>query len=140
MATTTAAERRELAKIAYDAYLADCPSRQLLETLGDKWVVLVLTALADGPHRHSDLRRRIAGVSQKMLTQTLRRLERDGLLTRTVDATVPVTVTYTITSLGWSLFEVVRPLKTWAEANIVEVLSSRDAFDASRTAADTGRA
>ncbi|MBK0421129.1 helix-turn-helix transcriptional regulator [Leucobacter sp. CSA2] len=133
MATKTAAERRADAKLEYDAYLAGCPSRQLLDALGDKWVVLTLSAISDGPQRYSDVRRRIAGISQKMLTQTLRRLERDGALTRTVEATVPATVTYTITPLGLSLFEVVQPIKRWAEANMLEVLTARDAYDAART-------
>ncbi|WP_125099246.1 winged helix-turn-helix transcriptional regulator [Leucobacter chromiireducens] len=130
MATTTAAERRASAEVAYDAYLAACPSRQLLDTLGDKWVVLILSALAEGPQRYSDLRRRIAGISQKMLTQTVRRLERDGILTRTVVATVPVTVTYAVTPLGRSLFAVVQPVKQWAEAHMDRVVSARNTYDA----------
>ena len=97
----------------YDAFLAKCPSRQLLDRISDKWVALVLAALgSDGPHhpgadcvgeprsmRYSELSRRLAGVSQKMLTQTLRSLERDGLITRTVTPTVPVTVTYELTDV-----------------------------------------
>ena len=82
MPTRTAAQRREEAAREYDAFLASCPARQLLDRISDKWVTLILTALAEGPQRYSDLSRRIAGVSQKMLTQTLRSLERDGLLTR----------------------------------------------------------
>src|SRR2546430_12115448 len=78
MATKTATQRRHEARVSYDAFLAACPTRQLLDTLSNKWVCLVLTALGDGPQRHSDLKRAIAGVSQKMLTQTLRELERDG--------------------------------------------------------------
>ena len=80
MATTTATERRQQAKQEYDAFLAECPTRQLLESLTDKWMGLVLGGLGNGPKRHSELSRRIAGVSQKMLTQTLRTLERDGLI------------------------------------------------------------
>ncbi|QVQ51183.1 helix-turn-helix transcriptional regulator [Spiractinospora alimapuensis] len=79
--------------------------------------------------RYSELSRRLAGVSQKMLTQTLRSLERDGLLTRTVTATVPVTVTYELTPLGLSLHEVMRGIKGWAEAHMDEVLANRERYD-----------
>ncbi len=103
MPTMTAAQRRAAEKADYDVFLAQCPSRQLLDRVSDKWVALVLVGLEDGPLRYSELARRIAGVSQKMLTQTLRTLERDGLLTRTVTATVPATVTYELTELGHSL-------------------------------------
>ncbi len=127
MATTTAAQRRAEAKVEFDAYLASCPSRQLLDVIANKWVCLVLTALADGPKRHSELRRAIVGVSQKMLTQTLRELERDGLLTRTVTASVPVRVDYELTELGQDLQRVVRDLKQWAEHNMGKVLEARAA-------------
>ena len=92
MSTMTAAERRAKAREAYDAYIAECPSRQLLDTLSSKWVTLVVVALADGPQRYSERSRTIAGVSQKMLTQTLRALERDGLVKRTITPAVPVRV------------------------------------------------
>ncbi|WP_327304857.1 helix-turn-helix domain-containing protein [Streptomyces sp. NBC_01298] len=96
------ASGKAAAKAEYDAFFAACPSRQLLERISDKWVALVLAALGgDGPGttpgdeprpmRFSELQRRISGVSQKMLTQTLRALERDGMVTRTVTPTVPVT-------------------------------------------------
>jgi DNA-binding HxlR family transcriptional regulator len=128
--TMTAAQRRAAEKNGYDAFMAQCPSRQLLERLSDKWVTLVLCALEEEPHRYSELARRIAGVSQKMLTQTLRSLERDGLLTRTVEATVPVTVTYELTGLGRSLLEVFAGLKLWAESHMDQVLVARDSYDA----------
>ena len=86
MPTMTAAQKRVRAKAEFDAYLADCPSRLLLDRISDKWVTLVIVSLADGPLRFSELSRQLAGVSQKMLTQTLRTLERDGLVTRTVTA------------------------------------------------------
>jgi DNA-binding HxlR family transcriptional regulator len=127
----TAAERRAKQRHAYNAYLATCPARQLLDTLSDKWVTLILVALADGPRRYSGLARTIAGVSQKMLTQTLRNLERDGLVTRTVTPTVPVTVDYAITDLGRSLLVVVHQLKSWAEAHMDEVRTARESYDAS---------
>ena len=134
--------KRAQAKVEYDAFLSGCPSRQLLARISDKWVALVLAALGSGgPYRgddragepqamrYSELARRLAGVSQKMLTQTLRSLERDGLLTRTVTPTVPVTVTYELTDLGSSLQEVMRGVKTWAEAHMDEVIANRERYD-----------
>jgi DNA-binding HxlR family transcriptional regulator len=129
VATTTAAQRREQDKRDYDAFLAGCPTRELLGTLSDKWVALVVAALADGPRRHSELARRIAGVSQKMLTQTLRTLERDGLLTRTVTASVPVRVDYALTELGHDLFPLTIAIKTWAETHMDRVFEARAHLD-----------
>jgi DNA-binding HxlR family transcriptional regulator len=99
MATTSAAQRREQSKRDYDAFLEGCPTPELLSRLADKWVALVVPALVDGPQRPGELGRRIAGISQKMLTQTLRTLERDGLVTRTVTAPVPVRVDYELTKV-----------------------------------------
>jgi DNA-binding HxlR family transcriptional regulator len=127
--TKTAAVRRSEARFAYDAFLADCPTRKLLERLSDKWVGLVLAALADGPRRYNDLARKIAGVSQKMLTQTLRSLERDGIVSRTVTPAVPVRVDYDLTPLGQTLLPVMRAIKTWAEENIEKVESARADYD-----------
>jgi DNA-binding HxlR family transcriptional regulator len=129
MVTRTAAQRRADERAAYDAYLATCPARQLLDRISDKWVSLVLNALADGPLRYRDLNRIIAGVSQKMLTQTLRALERDGLLTRTVTPSVPVRVDYQLTPLGRSLLPVMASIKTWAECHIEEVQTARMDYD-----------
>lgn len=129
MPTMDVAERRRRAKIEYDAYLAACPSRQLLDRIGDKWVVLVVCALRDGPQRYSELRRRLAGVSEKMLTQTLRSLERDGLLDRAVTAGVPPRVDYTLTDLGRSLLTPIEVLKSWAETNMECVHAAREAYD-----------
>jgi DNA-binding HxlR family transcriptional regulator len=128
--TTTAAQRRAADKAEYDAFLAQCPSRQLLDRISDKWVTHVLAALEGGPQRYSQLARTIAGVSQKMLTQTLRTLERDGLLTRTVTATVPVTVTYELTTLGRSLQVLMTELKHWAESHMDRVVAARASYDA----------
>src|SRR6476659_2746820 len=130
MPTKTAAQKRAQAKVEYDAFLAKGPSRQLLDRVSDKWVALILAALgSDGPHRYSELSRRLAGVSQKMLTQTLRSLERDGLVRRTVTPTVPVTVTYEPTDLGLSLQQVMWGVKVWAEAHMDEVLANRKEYD-----------
>lgn len=151
MATRSAAEQRADAKVAYDAFLAVCPSRQLLDRLSNKWVVLVLAALgsdgsgqssgecevADRPLRYSELSRQLAGVSQKMLTQTLRALERDGLVSRTVTPTVPVTVTYELTDLGRSLYATVRDLKAWAQNHMDQVVASRERYDADTDAASS---
>ena len=101
----------------------------MLDALSDKWVTLVLTALADAPRRYSELSRTIAGVSQKMLTQTLRMLERDGLVTRTITASVPVRVDYQLTPLGRTLLPVVRAIKDWSETHIAEVHTARVAYD-----------
>ena len=147
MATMTAAKQRAQAKAEYDAFLAACPSRKLLDRISDKWVTLILAALgSDGSHqlgagcageprsmRYSELLRLLAGVSQKMLTQTLRSLERDGLITRTVTPTVPVTVTYELTDLGLSLHQMMCGLKAWAETHMDDVLANREAYD-TRTA------
>jgi DNA-binding HxlR family transcriptional regulator len=127
--TLTAAQRRATARAEYDAFLAACPSRQVLARISDKWVTLILVALADGPLRYSDLGRIIAGVSQKMLTQTLRTLERDGLVTRTVTASVPARVDYQLTPLGESLMPAVNAVKAWAEEHIAEIEASRTAYD-----------
>jgi DNA-binding HxlR family transcriptional regulator len=125
----TAAQRREQERDAYNAYVAECPSRQVLDALSDKWVTLILTALADAPRRYSELARAIAGVSQKMLTQTLRMLERDGLVTRTITASVPVRVDYQLTPLGRTLLPVVRAIKDWSETHISEVHAARVVYD-----------
>lgn len=143
MATMTAAEHREQAKARYDAFLAACPSQQLLDRISNKWVTLILAALGNGSPqqlgadcagepramRYSELARLLAGVSQKMLTQTLRSLERDGLVTRTVTPTVPVTVSYELTGLGLSLYETMRGIKSWAETHMDDVFANRESYD-----------
>lgn len=131
MATMTASDRREQERQVYNAYLAGCPGHELLATLSDKWVTLVLSALADNPQRYSDLSRTIAGASQKMLTQTLRKLERDGLVTRTVTPSVPVRVDYGLTALGESLLPIQRAIKDWAETHIEQVHAARARYDGS---------
>jgi DNA-binding HxlR family transcriptional regulator len=129
MPTMTAAQRRERERFAFNVFLAQCPSRQLLDRLSDKWVGLVICALEDGPRRYSEIAREVAGVSQKMLTQTLRSLERDGMVTRTATATVPVTVTYELTDLGLSLHEMMRGLKSWAQTHMDDVFAHRETYD-----------
>jgi DNA-binding HxlR family transcriptional regulator len=92
--------------------------------------VLLVVLLAGGPHRYTELAKRIQGVSPKMLTQTLRGLERDGLITRTVQAVVPPRVDYALTELGKSLYGLVEGLEKWAEGNIDEVQEARATYDA----------
>jgi len=129
MATRTAAQRREAERSAYDAYLRDCPTHQLLDRISDKWVSLIVSALREGPMRYSDLGRRIPGVSQKMLTQSLRALERDGLVTRTVTPSVPVRVDYALTQLGSSLGGLLTAVKHWAETHFDQVHEARERYD-----------
>ncbi|MEU2001795.1 winged helix-turn-helix transcriptional regulator [Rhodococcus sp. NPDC019627] len=129
MATTTAGQARHAAKRKYDVYLANCPSRQLLDRISDKWVSLILVALGQGSRRYSELARELAGVSQKMLTQTLRALERDGLVAREVTAAVPVRVDYELTELGRSLLPILRAVKQWAEHNMDDVTTARERYD-----------
>jgi DNA-binding HxlR family transcriptional regulator len=129
MPTLTAAQRRARAREAYNVFVADCPSRQLLDRLSDKWVGLVLQSLADGPRRYSEIARTVAGVSQKMLTQTLRSLERDGLAEREVTPSVPVRVDYRLTDLGRSLLPVMRAVAEWAEQHMDDVHTARAGFD-----------
>ncbi|MBD0842823.1 MULTISPECIES: winged helix-turn-helix transcriptional regulator [unclassified Streptomyces] len=130
MPTMTAAQRRDQARAEYDAFIRGCPTNQLLDRLSDKWVSLVVAALSSGPMRYSDLTRKIAGVSPKMLTQTLRALERDGILSRAVTPSVPVRVDYELTPLGHSLSLLLTAVKDWAETHIEEVHRARERYDA----------
>jgi DNA-binding HxlR family transcriptional regulator len=122
-------QKRQQNQAAYNAALEGCHARQLLETISSKWVTLVLLELAEGPRRHSELRRRIPGASQKMLTSTLRMLERDGLVLRRVTPSVPVRTDYELTQLGRSLLGVLYGLKDWAEESMHEVESARLGYD-----------
>ena len=103
--------------------------RELLVRMADKWTLLTIDTLAEGQMRFSQLRERLTGISQKMLTQTLRQLERDGLVTRRVHAVVPPRVDYRLTPLGESLGEAVCGIWLWADRHLGDVQSARDAFD-----------
>ncbi|MET3807376.1 DNA-binding HxlR family transcriptional regulator [Nakamurella sp. UYEF19] len=129
MTTQTAAQSRAAAKQSYDAYLSSCPSRNLLDRISDKWVSLVLVALGESDRRYSELARQLAGVSQKMLTQTLRTLERDGLISRVMTLSVPVRVDYSLTPLGVSLLPILAAVKDWAEEHMDQVIAARDDYD-----------
>ncbi len=106
-----------------------CEIRDLLDRLADKWSLLVVELLGGGPRRFTELRREIDGISQRMLTLTLRQLERDGLLTRTVHPVVPPRVDYELTLLGSSLLGAVEPLVAWTRAHRDEVVAARADFD-----------
>jgi len=114
----------------YSVYSADCPTRQVLDHVAGKWTGLVLGRLQETDvKRFSQLRREVGGISQKMLTQTLRGLERDGLVTRTVYPEVPPRVEYALTPLGHSLAETVSRVRIWTEANFADVLDARHHYD-----------
>lgn len=115
----------------YDVYIQTCPTRLVLDRLADKWAVLVLGKLDEQPLRFNQLKREIDGISQKVLSQTLKKLERDGLVSRSVFATVPVTVEYAITPLGRTLTSTVAALTRWAEENIEAVLQAQQKYDRS---------
>jgi len=108
-----------------DVFDNECPSRQVLDRIADKWTTLVIYALSDGTLRYGELQRRVKGVSQKMLTQTLRSLERDGLVTRKVYPVVPPVVEYTLTPLGRSLHKPLEAICRWAESHLSELLAAR---------------
>ncbi len=114
-------------------------AREVLNRVGDKWSVLVIGLLGDGPQRFSELRRSIEGISQRMLTLTLRGLERDGLVTRTVFPTIPPRVDYALTRLGKTLLEPVRALAGWAEQHREEIQDARDRFDANVRSSSSNR-
>jgi DNA-binding HxlR family transcriptional regulator len=112
-----------------DAFDADCPTRVVLDRIGDKWTVLVVSALSTGTLRFTQLRARVGNVAPKVLTQTLRALERDGILTRTVYAQVPPRVDYQLTELGHSLVTPIAAIQEWAESHVGQVLAARQQHD-----------
>jgi DNA-binding HxlR family transcriptional regulator len=117
-----------------------CPLQELLTRLGDKWSLLIIHALARAPQnraRFSELRRGISGISQRMLTATLRNLERDGILTREVYPVIPPRVEYTLTPLGKELLHPVQALVGWVEGHWAQIQKSRTAFDQALTAKDS---
>ncbi|WP_343654318.1 helix-turn-helix domain-containing protein [Paraburkholderia caribensis] len=113
----------------YDVYQERCPARMILDRLADKWALLVVHLLRGTPTRFNKLRRDIEGISQKALSQTLRRLERDGLVNREVIPTTPVSVEYSLTDLGHTLAEAVEPLTFWAVTHIDSVIEAQRRFD-----------
>jgi DNA-binding HxlR family transcriptional regulator len=122
-----------------DPNTQDCRAiSSILALVGDKWTVLIVVLLGDGPKRFNEIKRTVGGISQRMLTFTLRGLERDGLVTRTVYPTTPQRVDYELTKLGSTLWKAVEPLGAWARDHVIEILDSRERFD--RKKAGTGPA
>ncbi|MEV5325307.1 helix-turn-helix domain-containing protein [Nonomuraea sp. N2-4H] len=114
-----------------DVFDPNCPTRVVLDRIGDKWSALVLLCLVSGPMRFTQLRERIGGVTPKVLTQTLRAMEQDGLLTRQVFAEVPPRVEYTLTDLGRSLHGPISVVADWAERNVNEIMRCREKYASS---------
>jgi len=117
-----------------DAFVAACPSRQVMARLGEKWTMLAIVALQDGPMRFGALQRKIEGVSQKMLSQTLRNLEADGLVLRRAFDEMPLRVEYQLTEKGTSLLPLIHAIKRWAEENLAYVTTAREAHGLSQRA------
>jgi DNA-binding HxlR family transcriptional regulator len=113
---------------AWNVFDSHCPTRQVLDLIADKWTVLIIRRLADGTLRFAQLRRSVDGISQKVLTNLLRSLERDGIVTRRIYASVPPKVEYSLTSLGRSLCNLVEGICGWAEANIEQVQAAREMY------------
>ncbi len=113
----------------YDVYEDKCPTRAVLNRIADKWSLLVLDCLRNEPTRFNQLKKAIKGVSQKVLSQTLKKLERDGLINREVFPTVPVTVEYSLTALGATLTDAVAALSHWAESHMKEVQQAQLKYD-----------
>jgi DNA-binding HxlR family transcriptional regulator len=113
-----------------DPNAEDCRAlSSILARVADKWTLLIVVLLGEGPRRFNEIKRLVGGISQRMLTFTLRGLERDGLVTRTVYPTTPPRVDYQLTELGGTLWEAVEPLSSWARAHVNEILASRTRFD-----------
>lgn len=112
--------------VAYDVFLADCPARTTLNLVADTWSVVTIVALGRGPARYSELQERIGGISKKMLTQTLRKLESNGLVERLALRTAPPGTEYRLTELGRSLLAPVRALSQWAEEHTEALLAAQD--------------
>ncbi len=113
----------------FNVYDENCPSRYVLTLISDKWTALVVGSLEHGSRRFSELRREIGGISQKMLTLTLRDLEKNGIVQRTIYAEVPPRVEYRLTPLGKSLMKPLATIRTWAEAHIEEIQTARTEFE-----------
>jgi DNA-binding HxlR family transcriptional regulator len=120
---------------AWDVYLRACPCRDVLDLVANKWTALMIGKLAQRPHRFGELRREVAGITPKVLTQNLRSLERDGLITRKVYATTPPSVEYGLTPLGESISGYLIALNNWTTANFDEIRRAREAYDAAQEAA-----
>jgi len=116
-----------MTKVRPDVFNPNCDSRQVLALIADRWSMLIIYALGRQERRHGELKRMIGGISQKMLTQTLRSLERDGIVSRRVHATVPPSVYYRLTPLGKTLMHPLRSICKWAEGHLPQVRAAREA-------------
>lgn len=117
-------------KTVGDVYADACPCREILDLVGSKWSTLIIGLLEQNPHRFGDLRRGLSTVSKKVLTDTLRKLERSGLVSRTVLPTRPPQVEYALTDLGRSITAPLAAIRDWSEANLSDVLDAHGRFDA----------
>ncbi|GLZ29422.1 transcriptional regulator [Lentzea sp. NBRC 105346] len=120
-------ETNQLSRV--DAYLRHCASRTVLETVANKWAVLLVGTLSHGTLRFGELRRRLDGITQKSLTQSLRVLERDGMVVRTVYPTIPPRVEYSLSPLGHSVADLMAGIRSWSEQHLLEILAAREAYD-----------
>ena len=116
---------QDVAENTWDPFARGCPSRDVLTKIGDRWTVLVINALAQGPLRYSELHHRVDGISQKMLSQTLKGLVHDGLATRQVYPEIPPRVEYELTAAGLSLLEPLQMLVNWAIAHMDDIVAAR---------------
>lgn len=117
--------------------LADCRAREILHRVGDKWSVYVIDRLGGGSLRFSELRRSIGGITARMLTVTLRGLERDGLVTRTLHPVIPPRVDYELTPMGTTLLQTIEQLIDWADSHVADIYAARAAYDAKHAPEDT---
>jgi DNA-binding HxlR family transcriptional regulator len=124
-------------ELSYDVLNPKCPTQQVLDRVASKWTMLVILALGDDRLHYSQLQRRVRGVTKKMLTQTLRALERDGLVCRRVYDTVPLQTEYELTSLGHGLADVVSVVRGWAYQNVEDITRARSGYDAAEQASWT---
>ncbi|WP_417762789.1 winged helix-turn-helix transcriptional regulator [Shewanella sp.] len=117
--------------MTYNVYSRNCPTRVFFDRVAERWILLIIGLLRDGrPRRFSELKRQVEGISQKVLSQKLKWLERDGLVTRQVFATMPLTVEYQLTPLGLSFAETIERVSHWAENNFEQVCQSQQQYDA----------
>lgn len=126
------------ANLRWNAYDSGCPTRLVLDRIADKWTVLIIGRLAEGARRFGELRRDVAGISPKVLTQKLRELERDGVLTRKIYPSVPPKVEYRLTPLGQTLIGLLDAIRVWSETHIETVVAAQQTYDAQLRAEGNG--
>ncbi|HEY1968065.1 MAG TPA: helix-turn-helix domain-containing protein [Pseudonocardia sp.] len=129
MAEGTVVTEQHTATTPHSVYAAGCPTRQVLDRVADKWTTLITGILREGPHRYGQIARAAEGVSPRVLSRTLRDLERDGLVHRRLLTASPPAVEYTLTPLGHGLEEIIAPLRDWAEGHLDDIRAARERFD-----------